>query len=947
VTIRLDAESIASLAIPTGWTATTRALFAARYLQTLMGIRAIAVELADQVPAALMESGFPVALDVLKSAPVEIQQQVLGHPSTAFWTDVAWDLIRRRAPERFPQMHLVPHLQEFGRFSAAAVLLTERGHLTTAVRADGAGRVTLPGAMLAVTVGHPWERGVLSVRDGAVTGSMDQLQVPRLAAGPELNWLDRDLRLGGRANFAFTELDPAAARQWADILNRHLDLLGEVSPPLAEEVTAVLRVIVPVSSPGPGYPMSGSFREAPGMTALSLAGGLATLEMLVHEYGHHKLNAILPLDPLIDDDTGEAAYYSPWRDDPRPLTGLLHAIYSFETALNFYYALLGKPGSREFDQREAVNRAYRIVRQVRDGLAELRIHAAFSPLGRVLAEALADRVRACEADLPAPAREDRQRADAEHEAHRARWAERYPSQAVAAPPGTKGITAVNPHGAAALATLRALGLPDYWSPRWITGRWYPGDLMLSAVRAMQQEGPAIRLPDTRPGESLITDLAVAHVAYVGDDYPVAALRYAACVNHAPDSPYLWQCYAFALRHLGRYDEALYILVHTETLMARAVPVSPDRDVRENPDALQWGLALTDARPTPPAGPVEVPASAAVLAELRASRYWEYVVATVSGGQLPALIAVANGLKPAMDVWVPCGGWHALRSVAAALGLEYHVDACFDRHSPQLAAVPPDQLTTTRAAFTPTLGEHAEAHVFLARDRAALQSVVSAGWYPLVVDEKLVNKHLADHDKFGIALGYPACCRDFFRRRNNWHEDNSCYAALLNTRGEPSALCNPFIRHGLFGLVSYMPCSYDCTATAAYATALHDIISVELPEYARAVDLAAVRPLLCVSEVRIYGFGGETVRRRNDAVTITYTAVERLYPVEATDPLHELLAAGDCCVVDNDIITVYKGGSPLDGYQARGDRYGPECPFVISFASNPSGGVSRPADPGRA
>jgi hypothetical protein len=312
--------------------------------------------------------------------------------------------------------------------------------------------------------------------------------------------------------------------------------------------------------------------------------------------------------------------------------------------------------------------------------------------------------------------------------------------------------------------------------------------------------------------------------------------------------------------------------------------------------------------------------------LRGSRYWEYVEATVGGGQLPTLIAVANGLKPAMDVWVPPEGWPALRTVAARLGLEYHADACFDRYSPQLAAVPPDQLTTTRAAFTPTLSGSAEAHVFLARDRAALDRVVAAGWYPLVVNEKVVNKHLADHDKFGGALGYPPCCQDFFRRRNNWNEDNTYYAALLNTRGEPSALCNPFTRHSIFGLVPYMPCSYTCPATTAFARALRDVIRAELPGYARAIDLAAARPVLGVSEVRIYGFDGEAVHRHEGTVTITYAAVEHLY---------ELLAAGNRCVLDGDIITVYRDDAYLDGYQARGDRHGPECPFVVSFTGQNS------------
>jgi len=926
VTPRLDPTTIASFATPTGWTETTRALFAARYFHTLVGIRRLATLLTDHVPGHLAESGFSANLEMLASAPTDVQKRVLGHPSAAFWVDVAWNLVNRRAHEHFPELHLVSHLREFARFASSALLLAGDRRLTAVVRTDSAGRISLPGSGLTIVAGPPWTRTPLSIDNGLVTGNPEQLQVPRLASGLELNWLDHDLRLAGRTEFMFAELNPADAQHWQDELNRHLNLLGQVSEPLARELTRGLSVIVPVHSPDPSLHVSGSFREAPGMVALSLGGRMATLEALVHEYGHQKLNAILPLDPLIIGDTGEAGHYSPWRDDPRPLTGLLHAVYSFETVVNFYHALLGLPGTGGFVPQEIVNRSYRIVRQVRDGLAGLNAHAAvLSPLGRAFVEALGSRVEECARDLPMPSPEDRRRIDAEHDAHRIRWEERHPSRsamtaAVAEPVQLDGT---------ALATLRALGMPDNWNLEWIVRRWYPGDSLLEVVRALQQLGEVITLPDTSPGESLIADLTAAHLAYVRDDYHTAVGRYAACVNHHPQSPYFWHCYGFALRHLGRYDEALYILTHTEALMARPERLSPDQDVRTTRQAKEWGLRLPETQPAT-ARPVSLPVTESVVDELRASHYWAFVEATRGGGQLPTLIAVAHGLKPAMDVWIPPEGWHALLTLVQTLGLEYHVDACFDRYSPQLSQVPPDQLTTTRAAFAPCLEEGTEAHVFLARDRASLDRVVAAGWYPLVVNGKVVNKHLADHDKFGGALGYPACCQDFFRRRNNWNDDNTYYAALRNTQGDPSILCNPFLRHSMYGLVPYMPCSYTCPSTMKFADRLCDMIRAELPAYAKAIERASAKPVLCVSELRMYWFTGETVKRSGSTVTITYTGVESLYPIEATDPLSDLLSAGDRCILDGNVIHVHCADSYLAGYQTRGDRHGPECPFVLSF-----------------
>ncbi|GII75781.1 hypothetical protein Sru01_07630 [Sphaerisporangium rufum] len=989
MTVRLDTTTIASFAAPAGRTGPNRAVFAARYYDTLVGLRRLRDLLADARPDCLAESGYAEHLAVLSTAPGPVQRRVLGHPSAGFWVDVAWSLVRRRAHERFPGMHLVPHLREFARFAASAAVLAGGSSPPAAVRADRDGRVALPGAGLALRPrgATPYARTTLAVEAGEPAGGPHLDRVPHLAAGPELNWLDADLRLGGRTRYDFAVLAAPEAERWRRELDECFATVRRVHEPLHAELAGGLRAIVPIRAPDASTHVSGSFREAPGLVALALGTEVATVEALVHEYGHQKLYALMMLDPLIAGDTGEAVHYSPWRDDPRPLGGLLQAVYTFVSVLHFYRAALGTPGTGGLPAAEVITRAYQLTGQVRDGLAGLRERDAFSPLGRALAAALELRLAEATGDLPAPPAADRRGIDAARREHRARWAARN-GPANPAPPGARAEPAGRPatasSGAAALPpadpadrdpagrdpadrvgragsggpvtrvagssgpvaeagpdggartelearTLRALGLPERWTAGAILRRWYPGDSLLERVRHLSERGELV-LPPAPAGASLITDLAAAHAAYVRDDHPEAAARYAACVAHDPGSPYFWQCYAFALRHLGRHAEALYILAHTAYLLTTGRVPDPATDVRRTPAARNWGLALPPAGPEP-SGPAAGPTGDAVADELRHSRYRDFVAAT-GGGQLPALIAVAQGLKPAMDVWIPPAGWPAFLRAADRLGLVHHVDACFDRHSPQLAQVPPDQLTTTRAGFSPELRPGTEAHVFLARDRAALDRVVGAGWYPLVIGGKVVNKHRADHDKFGDALGYPPCCQEFFRHRNNWHDDNTYYAALLATKGEPSAWCNPFLRHTMYGLVPYMPCSYACPATTAFAGRLRDAVAGELPEYLAAMERALRKPLLCVSELRMYWFHDESVTR-DDAgegvVTIAYRGVESLYPIEEDDPLCRLLASGDRLELDGEVIRVYAGDAYVGGHQARGDRHGPECPFVLTFA----------------
>ncbi|MEV0232086.1 HEXXH motif-containing putative peptide modification protein [Nonomuraea sp. NPDC050786] len=916
MTPRLDQSTIAAFARPGGWTETTQAVFAARYLHTLVGVRRLAALLPEPVLAA---SGFSGCLRALTEAPAPVQRRVLGHPSVAFWNDVAWDLLRRRAHERFPDVHLIPHLREFARPACAALYLAGTGRLDATVRADPRGRVSLPGAGLTLAMGEPRHRVRLTVEEATFAGDPPLLRVPRLSGGIELNWLDHDLRLGGRADFSFADLDPAAAEHWRATLEEQLQLIARVSEPLAEELSGGVSVIVPVRSPDERRHLSGSFREAPGLVALSLGRPLSIVEALVHEYGHQKLNAIMRLTPLIVEDTGEPLHYSPWRDDPRPLSGLLHAVYSFAMALHFHRGLLDLPDAGGMRPEEVEARAYRIGRQIRAGLDGLREHATLSPLGEAFVAEIAAWAEECDDGLPLPPSGERRRIDAELAAHRARWDQRNPPSPMLEEPAP-----VLPDPAAA-AVLRALGLPEQWVPDGVVRRWYPGDSLLEAARALPAD---VELPSVTPGTSLTADLAAAHVAYVRGDYRAAAEHYASCVRLDPRTPYFWQCYAFALRHLGRHDEALHILTQTEQLMAKAEPPTVDQDLRPSAEPI---LTLP-AKPPTRTRSVLLPVSRPVEAELRGSPYWNFVAATLAGAQLPTLIAVAHGLKPAMDAWIPEDGWYPFLALVDELGLRYHVDACFDRFSPQLAQVPPGQLTTTRAAFAPALTEGTEAHVFLARDSAALDRVVAVGWYPLIVNGKLVNKHRADHDKFGDALGYPRCCQDFFRARNNWNDDNTYYAALRNTHGDPSLLCNPFIRHRVHGLIAYMPCSYTCAATRQYAGRLRDVIRAELPAYAHEIERVSAKPLLCVSELRMYGFTGETLTRSADTVTIDYESAETLYPVEHSDPLADLLASGDRCTLDGNIIHVRRNGEYLDSYEARNDRHGPECPFVISFGA---------------
>jgi HEXXH motif-containing protein len=93
-----------------------------------------------------------------------------------------------------------------------------------------------------------------------------------------------------------------------------------------------------------------SFTEACMMGAVFLSEAMwpfssdvFTAEHLLHEVAHLRLTLIWEADPLIE--AGRAAdYNSPWRRDPRPMSGLVQAIFAFGRIAGFHrraYALTG------------------------------------------------------------------------------------------------------------------------------------------------------------------------------------------------------------------------------------------------------------------------------------------------------------------------------------------------------------------------------------------------------------------------------------------------------------------------------------------------------------------------------------------------------------------------------------------------------------------------------
>jgi hypothetical protein len=126
-----------------------------------------------------------------------------------------------------------------------------------------------------------------------------------------------------------------AVAHWQACLDEAWQLLVDRHRPAAETLATVLSVIVPVEPDPAAHGISATSAHAFGAVAMSAPRDGTELAVgLLHESRHSVLNAV---EYLFDLHTDPAALgYSPWRDDPRPASGILHGAYAYLAVTRFW-----------------------------------------------------------------------------------------------------------------------------------------------------------------------------------------------------------------------------------------------------------------------------------------------------------------------------------------------------------------------------------------------------------------------------------------------------------------------------------------------------------------------------------------------------------------------------------------------------------------------------------
>ncbi|MHC3470609.1 HEXXH motif domain-containing protein [Streptomyces sp. 7R007] len=386
-----------------------RELLSAEYSRRLLLLRillergAAVADSAGRLPVG--KEAWELLARAQRHAPERVRQVLLA-PQAGAWAARA--LRAMAAGDAAPGA--VPFWVEFGGLhrlaAAAATLAGLEFRIEVPVES---GRVLLPGLGRAEWASVD-EFGTAEVRsgpDGLVVGDV-RVPADRETSAPGWSGLRR-LRAvcdGKVLEVALDDLDPAPAggtgaperltddeyADWGRRVQQAWSILVRDHPDSAAALSTGLLSLAPLPHGERLRPHSATSSDAFGCVVLSaphpddeVAAAAELAVTLLHEFRHSVLNGLMRLTPL-HDGSDRGLYHAPWRDDPRPLVGLLHGAYAFAGVTAFWRTrrqLDGGPAGQLAHFEFALWR-----RQTRTVLDTLRDRPGLTAAGRRLVDGL-------------------------------------------------------------------------------------------------------------------------------------------------------------------------------------------------------------------------------------------------------------------------------------------------------------------------------------------------------------------------------------------------------------------------------------------------------------------------------------------------------------------------------------------------------------------------------
>lgn len=170
------------------------------------------------------------------------------------------------------------------------------------------------------------------------------------------------------------------------------DLIANISPALFLSLRYLLRSLHIIDHPGHGIDISFSLPDLPNSIFISIPDSgekdavPRLAEAIVHEVLHLQLTLVEKAYPIIRTDVETMYIYSPWRNELRPETGIVHALFVFR-GLETLWSEIGLDHPVCFF-RYADERVKNILDQI--SFLELQNFRTLTPFGYAIVAGLID-----------------------------------------------------------------------------------------------------------------------------------------------------------------------------------------------------------------------------------------------------------------------------------------------------------------------------------------------------------------------------------------------------------------------------------------------------------------------------------------------------------------------------------------------------------------------------
>ena len=378
-------------------------------LARLVALTRLCLEVA---PLECTESRVSEAMAFLKDMPpLAVEKALTETPSFGCWLNMVESAlsshIGRRSYDGFfasslpsDPPALVALLNELWRYVAGAAIIAERS--PPSFHTWFSGEVSLPGT----SSWMPW----VNAGEEIELVSMTSNRKPAMTAGDETCrlLLDRtdalcrlwaeDERFPGERRGQLAE--PEALVAYAARLTGAVSLLRQMRPLLTEEIGLTMRTVIPLLSVDPDINLSVSAPEFFGATMVTYDSTPMLAEALAHEYRHNLLNAITEVSPLAEPEGERQIVYSPWRDDPRPVMGLFHALFTFTEVVEVLRSAVRSGTLSKVNARAAARRCTAHATRLEIGVQEIEGVPGLSQFGLDMISGFKNALLDIRSDLP-------------------------------------------------------------------------------------------------------------------------------------------------------------------------------------------------------------------------------------------------------------------------------------------------------------------------------------------------------------------------------------------------------------------------------------------------------------------------------------------------------------------------------------------------------------------